>query len=76
MPIVRDLIQTVVISKTPGHQSASLQVHGDIANITALQSGRVIMQGAAEAIMTPEALHRIYGERPANAFSGVERWLL
>ncbi|WP_348627207.1 recombinase family protein [Rhizobium sp. TH135] len=35
MPIVRDLIQTVVIGKTPGHQPASLQVHGDIANIMA-----------------------------------------
>jgi hypothetical protein len=32
MPIVRDLIQTVVIGKTAGHQPASLQVHGDIAN--------------------------------------------
>jgi hypothetical protein len=27
-PIVRDLIQTVVIGKTPGHEPASLQVHG------------------------------------------------
>lgn len=35
MPIVRDLIQTVVIGKTPGHQSAALQVHGDIANVMA-----------------------------------------
>ncbi|UHS64308.1 recombinase family protein [Agrobacterium vaccinii] len=35
MPIVRDLIQTVVIGKTPGHQRASLQVHGDIATIMA-----------------------------------------
>ncbi|WHO20718.1 hypothetical protein G6L90_10970 [Agrobacterium tumefaciens] len=35
MPIVRDLIQTVVIGKTPGHQPASLQVHGSIANIMA-----------------------------------------
>ena len=35
MPIVRDLIQTVVIGKTPGHQPAALQVHGDIANIMA-----------------------------------------
>ena len=33
MPIIRDLIQTVVIGKTPGHQPATLQVHGDIANI-------------------------------------------
>lgn len=29
--------------------------------ITALHSGRVIMQGTAETIMTPEALQRIYG---------------
>ena len=35
MPIVRDLIQTVVIGKAPGHQPASLQVHGDIASILA-----------------------------------------
>ncbi|MDK1390142.1 hypothetical protein QN224_33235, partial [Sinorhizobium sp. 8-89] len=35
MPIVCDFIQTVVIGKTPGHQPASLQVHGSIANITA-----------------------------------------
>ncbi|PZM15299.1 hypothetical protein [Rhizobium tubonense] len=35
MPIVRDLIQTVVIGKTRGHQPASLQVHGSIANIMA-----------------------------------------
>ena len=31
----RDLIQTVVIGKTPGHQPASLEVHGHIANIMA-----------------------------------------
>ena len=35
MPIVRDLIQTVVIGKTLGHQPASLQVHGLIAAIFA-----------------------------------------
>ncbi|MDX0203826.1 recombinase family protein [Sinorhizobium meliloti] len=35
MPIVRDLIQTVVIGKTPGHQPATLEVHGSIANIMA-----------------------------------------
>ncbi len=33
MPIVRDLIQKVVIGKTPGHQPATL--HGSIANIMA-----------------------------------------
>ena len=35
MPLVRDLIQKVVIGKTPGHQPAALQVHGSIANIMA-----------------------------------------
>ena len=35
MPTVRDLIQTAVIAKTRGHQPASLQVHGSIANIMA-----------------------------------------
>jgi hypothetical protein len=35
MPIVRQLVQTVVIGKTPGHQPASLQVHGLIAAIFA-----------------------------------------
>nr|CAD6438024.1 recombinase family protein [Rhizobium sp. Q54] len=35
MPIVSNLIQKVVIGKTPGHQPATLQVHGSIANIMA-----------------------------------------
>jgi len=35
MPIVRDLIQTVVSGITPGHQPASLHVHGDIAHVMA-----------------------------------------
>lgn len=35
MPIVRQLVQKVVIGKTPGHQPASLQVHGLIASILA-----------------------------------------
>ena len=35
MPIVRDLTQKVVIGKTPGHQPATLQVHGSIADIMA-----------------------------------------
>ena len=33
--IVRQLIQKVVIGKTPGHQPASLQVHGLIGSILA-----------------------------------------
>ncbi len=35
MPIVRQLVQKVVIGKTPGHQPTSLQVHGLIASILA-----------------------------------------
>jgi hypothetical protein len=33
MPIVRQLVQKVVIGKMPGHQPATLQVHGLIASI-------------------------------------------
>lgn len=44
MPIVRDLIQTIVIAKTPGHQPAALQVHGNIANIMASMDVIDIMQ--------------------------------
>ena len=44
MPIVRDLIQTVVIGKTRGHQPASLQVHGDIAHIMASMDAIDVMQ--------------------------------
>ena len=35
MPIVRSLVQKVVIGKTPGHQPATLEVHGLIASILA-----------------------------------------
>jgi hypothetical protein len=44
MPIVRDLVQTVVIGKAPGHQPASLQVHGDIANIMASMDAIDVLQ--------------------------------
>jgi DNA invertase Pin-like site-specific DNA recombinase len=35
MPIVRSLVQKVVIGKTPGHQPATLEVHGLISSILA-----------------------------------------
>lgn len=35
MPVVRQMIQKVVIGPAPGHQPASLQVHGLIASILA-----------------------------------------
>ncbi len=44
MPMVRDLIQTVVIGKTPGHEPASLEVHGDIANIMASMDVSDVLQ--------------------------------
>ena len=37
MPIVRDLIQKVVIGKTPGYQPATLEVHGPIANMASME---------------------------------------
>lgn len=42
--MVRDLIQTVVIGKTPGHEPASLEVHGDIANIMASMDVSDVLQ--------------------------------
>ncbi|WP_173509327.1 hypothetical protein [Sinorhizobium psoraleae] len=47
MPIVRDFIQTVVIGKTPGHQPASLQVHGSIANIMASMEGSTCLSSSS-----------------------------
>jgi hypothetical protein len=44
MPIVRDLIQTVVIGKTPGHQPATQQVHCSIANIMASMEALDLME--------------------------------
>jgi DNA invertase Pin-like site-specific DNA recombinase/flagellar biosynthesis chaperone FliJ len=59
MPIVRDLIQTVVIGKTPGHQPASLQVHGDIANIMASMDVIDIMQQQFVAAAQNDLMSRI-----------------
>ncbi|MDH0116910.1 recombinase family protein, partial [Rhizobium pusense] len=59
MPIVRDLIQTVVIGKTPGHQPAALQVHGDIANIMASMDVIDIMQQQFVASAQNDMMARI-----------------
>jgi deoxyadenosine/deoxycytidine kinase len=59
MPIVRDLIQTVVIGKTPGHQPATLQVHGDIANIMASMDVIDVMQQQFVAAAQNDLLARI-----------------
>ncbi len=57
--IVRDLIQTVVIGKTPGHQPASLQVHGDIAHIMASMDVIDVMQQQFVAAAQNDLLARI-----------------
>ena len=59
MPIVRDLIQTVVIGKTPGHQPASLQVYGDIANIMASMDVLDVLQQQFFAAAQNELLARM-----------------
>ncbi len=42
--IIRQLIQKVVIGKTPGHQPASLEVHGRIASILAAMEASTILE--------------------------------
>ncbi|KRB58276.1 hypothetical protein ASE04_28250 [Rhizobium sp. Root708] len=42
--IVRQFIQKVVIGKTPGHQPASLEVHGRIASILAAMEAATILE--------------------------------
>lgn len=60
MPVVRDLIQTVVIGKTPGHQPASLQVHhSDIANIMASMDVIDVMQQQFVAAAQNDLMSRI-----------------
>jgi hypothetical protein len=44
MPIVRQLVQKVVIGQTPGHQPATLEVHGLIASILAQMDALTFME--------------------------------
>lgn len=44
MPLVRQLAQKVVIGKTPGHQPATLQIHGLIASILAQMDVLTLME--------------------------------
>ena len=48
--IVRQFIQKVVISKTPGHQPASLEVHGRTADIFAAMETVTILEKQFEAL--------------------------
>ena len=59
MPIVRDLIQTVVIDKTPGHQPATRHVHGDIANIMASMEVMDLMEQQFVAAAGNDLMARI-----------------
>ncbi|PDT75456.1 Site-specific recombinase and resolvase superfamily protein [Sinorhizobium sp. BJ1] len=42
--LVRQLVQKVVIGKTPGHQPATLEVHGRIASILAAMEASTILE--------------------------------
>ncbi|WP_254229097.1 hypothetical protein [Agrobacterium salinitolerans] len=48
--LVRQFIQKVVIGKTPGHQPASLEVHGRIASILAAMDAATILEKQFEAL--------------------------
>ncbi|MBB3139078.1 hypothetical protein FHS26_006859 [Rhizobium pisi] len=56
--IVRQSIQKVVIAKTPGHQPASLEVHGRIASILAAMEAATIMEKQFEALKRPDYLEK------------------
>ncbi|MFC0805308.1 hypothetical protein ACFHWW_07545 [Ensifer sp. P24N7] len=57
--IVRQFIQKVVIGKTPGHQPASLEVHGRIASILAAMEAATIMEKQFEALARHDYLEKL-----------------
>ncbi len=57
--IVRQFIQKVVIGKTPGHQPASLEVHGRIASILAAMEAATIMEKQFEALQRHDYLEKL-----------------
>ncbi|PYE85255.1 hypothetical protein [Phyllobacterium leguminum] len=57
--IVRQLVQKVVIGKTPGHQPASLEVHGRIASILAAMDAATIMEERFKLLRHHDYLARI-----------------
>ncbi|WP_377295444.1 recombinase family protein [Rhizobium sp. SG2393] len=61
MPVVRDLIQTVEIGQTPGHQPASIQAHGDIAMIMASMDVIDVMRQQFVAAAHNALLSRLAG---------------
>jgi hypothetical protein len=75
MPIVRQLVQKVVIGKTPGHQPASLQVHGLIASIrTFPRSRRIILICLSEPVIF-SFLRADPKTRKALRFGGLVRFI-
>ncbi len=66
--IVREFIQKVVIGRTPGHQPASLEVHGRIASILAAMQAATIMEKQFEALQRHDYLQRLHdGELDTEA---------
>ena len=57
--IVRQFIQKVVIGKTPGHQPASLEVHGRIASILAAMETATMMEKQFEALKRHDYLEKL-----------------
>ncbi|MGQ2952348.1 recombinase family protein [Agrobacterium sp.] len=57
--LVRQFIQKVVIGKTPGHQPASLEVHGRIASILAAMEAATILEKQFEALKQHDYLERL-----------------
>ena len=57
--IVRQFIQKVVIGKTPGHQPASLEVHGRIASILAAMEAATILEKQFEALKQHNYLEKL-----------------
>ena len=57
--LVRQFIQKVVIGKTPGHQLASLEVHGRIASILAAMEAATIMEKQFQALKQHDYLEKM-----------------
>ncbi|XHE12569.1 hypothetical protein PCC82_12340 [Agrobacterium deltaense] len=57
--IVRQFIQKAVIGKTPGHQPASLEVHGRIASILAAMEAATILEKQFEALKQHDYLEKL-----------------
>lgn len=57
--LVRQFIQKVVIGKTPGHQPASLEVHGRIASILAAMEAATILEKQFEALARQDYLEKL-----------------